>query len=231
MDVKFNQNMVDRLDFSPATGLSPNNDPFSAYNAAIQHSTTSFNDTTLQVDPTTTRRVPRQRASRSFSGISDARSGIGSRLRRASTTIKAAFLQVSKHTTKDAHISTNAKHSSNETGTRRAGMFRRRRSEIQTTAMATAFADLNIESARANTHPEPPLVPYDALQGSAARAFAARENERLAVPKTIVRRDSNIGLLSEERDRESGINISMNTSAPADGLDQSQIRREGMNIH
>lgn len=213
--------------------IFPEADPFVTYNAAFRPALAHVSTEASQAMPspdTDPDRV-RTRTSRSFSGISDVKNGIGLRLRRASTSIKTVFASASKYNARETDVPAR-KHSVDEHAGRRGtgGIFRRRRSEATATTAASSSLEPYAGSSQTGQL-EPPHVPYDAFQGSAARAFAARENVRLAIPKTIVRRDSNIGLLHEDRDRESGIHISVDTYDLAESSNQSQIQRRGSSFH
>ena len=179
----------------------------------------------------------RRRTSRSFSGISDVRSGISSRLRRASTSLKSALRPMMGkvrsgqddrpgHARKISHpeVPVTVRPSS-------SSIFKRPRPATSYMELPKLFESFDLNSAPPIDLREPPQFLRCPSRGAAARASAAKQNERLGFLTMEARRDPNYRGCRLMSDRESGISL---VDGPCIRLDcgdcASQNDREGNNL-
>ena len=155
----------------------------------------------------------RHRTSRSFSGISDVRIGISARLRRASTSLKSAFRPMIRknssgqddrpgHARKISHpevpVTVQPLSSS---------MFKRARPATSYMELPKLIESFNLNPSPPIDYREPPQFLRCPSRGAAARASAAKQNERLGFLTTEARRDPNYRGCRLTSDRESGISL------------------------
>jgi len=163
-----------------------------------------------------TRADARQGPSKSFAGMGDVARTFQSRLRRASTSLKASLQSSSSRsrTTQDSWVETS-----------KPLLHRRRTSEVA--QKSTPMNSFDTQTRRRLSHSfDSPEALADQTPGAAARAWAAKENERLGVS----RRDSNQANVQTTTGRESGINLSLEGLSLEDSTNsrESQMCRKGV---
>lgn len=170
---------------------------------------------------------PMQRTSRSFSGMSDVARTFHSRLRRASTSLKSSMQN-----------SSNRPRNPQEAWTNPPKPLHSKRRASDTVQVFRESSTLGPSSPSFMSRPavlessyfSQALTLDDRTPGAAARAWAAKENERLGV----FRRDSNQASWRTLSGRESGINLCEASRASAEGSGQksgeSQLCRKGGHV-
>lgn len=174
----------------------------------------------------------KQGSSKSFSGVGDVARGFQSRLRRASTSLKTSLQASSSVWTRTTHDASELTPKPNSVKRRASEMvprpFQSDMFEVDHDVKENrtpSFSSHIRATALSSTSLDAPLA--DQAPGAAARAWAAKENERLGVS----RRDSNQASAQTSSARESGINLCLDqSSSPDENLQrrESQLCRRGM---